>query len=260
MAVKNLIHTISTNRFLILELVIRTVKLRYRGSILGYLWTMLNPLIFMLIYTLIFVGFLRVKIECFPIFLFVGLLPWTWFAESINQGVNIFVSQGGFLKNAVFPGEVLPVVSVMSSMVNFLFALPILFVMLFYYGKGVTIHILALPLVMAVQFIFCIGLVFIFATYNVYYRDVHHLISLAVQALFFLTPVLYDVTRIPEKYQIYILYSPTALLVGSYRSIFFEQTWPNFLSLFLLLLFSLGVLGLGVSIYEKNRELIAESL
>lgn len=206
-------------RWLVIELVRRELKLRYRGTWLGFLWTMLNPLIMMVVYTLVFSAFLRLGIPKFPAFLLCGLLPWMmWFTESVTSGTNCLVNHAGFLKDAVFPSEVLPVVPVAVGMMNYLFSLPLLLLLLLVFHVPLKATLLALPVVMAVQFVFTLGLVYLTATYNVFFRDLSYLVNHLLLALIFLTPIMYDFSVIPARFHWILKLNPLTIIIDSYRN------------------------------------------
>ena len=179
-----LVKIIGQHRWLIVELVKREVKLRYRGTWLGFLWSMLNPLIMTAIYTLVFSFFLRVDIPKYSAFLFCALLPWNWFNEAITSGTNCLVDRPGFVRDAIFPSEVLPITSVATAMMNYVFSLPVLLIILLAYKVTLGWSLLVLPVIMAVQFLFSLGLVFFLGTLNVFFRDLRYIVQLALLAVF----------------------------------------------------------------------------
>ncbi len=260
-AFAELMRTLFFQRWLIIELVRRELKLRYRGTWLGFLWTMLNPLVMTLVYSLVFSVFLRVGISRFPAFLLSGLFPWMmWFTESVNSGTNCLVDHAGFLKNAIFPSAILPVVSVATGMMNYVFSLPIVFLLLAIFGIPLRITVLALPLVMLAQFIFTLGIVYFTATYNVFFRDLRYIVNHILLALFFLTPVMYDVSMVPERFQWLMKLNPVTTIIHSYRNILFYGVWPNWRNLGILLVLGLLLLFAGSRIFLINREVFAEHL
>ncbi|MEM1785192.1 MAG: ABC transporter permease [Candidatus Bathyarchaeia archaeon] len=245
---------------LIVELVRRELKLRYRGTWLGFLWTLLNPLVFTVVYTLVFSHFLRIGIPKFPAFLLTGLLPWNWFSESIMTGTSCLVDHAAFLKNAVFPAQVLPVVSVGAGMMNYVFALPVLIVLLVMYGVPLGWSMLALPLVMAVQFLLILSVVYFTSTFNVFLRDLRYIIQHGLLVGFFLTPVMYDLSFVPTRFQWLLKINPMTILIDSYRRLLFYGTWPHWRNLGFVLALALVLLVLGTMIFERRRETFAEYL
>jgi len=261
MHLARVLHTVVRQRWLIVELVKRDLKLRYRGTWLGFLWTMLNPLVMMLIYTLVFSTIMRSGILKFPVFLMCGLLPWMmWFTESITSGTNCLVDSSGFLKNAVFPSEILPIVSVGVGMMNYVFSLPILFALLAVFRVEVGWPLLILPVIMAVQFLFTVGIVFLTATYNVFFRDLRYIVQHIIMALFFLTPIIYDFSIIPERLRWIFKLNPLSTIIDSYRNALFYNAWPNWRNLGIVLVLGVVLVLLGVWAFENNKETFAEYL
>lgn len=249
-----------SRRALIAELVHRELKLRYRGTWLGFLWTMLNPLVFMVVYTLVFSHFLRIGIPKFPAFLLTGLLAWNWFSESVMMGTNCLVDHATFLRNAVFPAQILPVVSVGAGMMNYVFALPVLLVLLLVYQVPFGWTIFALPLVMAVQFLLSLGVVYLTATFNVFLRDLRYIVQHGLLVAFFLTPVMYDLSFVPARFQWILKINPMTIVIDSYRRILFYGIWPHWRNLSLVLALALVLWMIGVTVFERNREVFPEYL
>jgi ABC-2 type transport system permease protein len=255
-----LIKTIWQRRSLLVELVKRDVKLRYRGTWLGFLWSLLNPLIMTVVYTLVFVFFLHIDIPNYSVFLFCALLPWSWFNEAIMAGTDCFITRSGFVRDAIFPTVILPISSIASSMMNYVFSLPILVIAVIAFRVPVGWSLLTLPLVMAVQFLFTSGIVFILATFNVFFRDLRYIIQNLLMALFFLTPIMYDIHTVPESFWIIFKLNPMEHIINDYRSIFYYNTWPDWGDTGIVLAISIVLIGLGLWAFETRRESLAEYL
>ncbi|MEM1785588.1 MAG: ABC transporter permease, partial [Candidatus Bathyarchaeia archaeon] len=245
---------------LIVELVRRELKLRYRGTWLGFFWSLLNPLIFMVVYTLVFSYFFRIGIQKFPAFLLTGLLAWNWFSESVMMGTSCIVDHAAFLRNAIFPAQILPVVSVAAGMMNYIFALPVLFALLLVYQTPLGWTLLALPFVMLVQFLLSLGIVYFTATFNVFLRDLRYIVQHGLLVAFFLTPVMYDLSFVPTRFQWLLKINPMTIVIDSYRRILFYGNWPHWRNLALLLGLALIILALGSAVFEHNRETFPEHL
>jgi lipopolysaccharide transport system permease protein len=247
-------------RWLVLELVKREVKIRYRGTWLGFFWSLLNPLIMTGVYTIVFSLVFRVDIPKYPVFLLCGLLPWTWLNESIMTGTNCLVDRPGFVKDAIFPSRILPVTSIAASMMNYVFSLPILLIIIVIFQVPLTWYLLFLPMVMAVQFLFILGIVYLLATFNVFFRDLRYIIQNLLMALFFLTPVMYDITTIPVHFQVLFKLNPIAHIMNDYRNIFFYNTWPDWRDMGIVIAIAIALLILGTWAFESYRERFAEYL
>jgi ABC-type polysaccharide/polyol phosphate export permease len=214
----------------------------------------------MVVYTLVFSHFLRIGIPRFPAFLLTGLLPWTWFSESVMAGTSCLVDHATFIRNAVFPAQVLPVVSVGAGMMNYIFSLPVLFILLAVYKAPLGWTILALPLVMAIQFMLVLSIVYFTATFNVFLRDLRYIIQHGLLVAFFLTPIMYDLSFVPARFQWLLKINPMTIVIDSYRRLLFYGTWPHWRNLGFVLALALVLLVFGVVVFERNKETFAEYL
>lgn len=179
-------------RYLLYNLVIRDLKVRYKNSALGVLWSILNPLLIMLVFTLVFTVLIpRNNIRNYAVFILVGLLPWNFFAGSLSNTTNSIVGNSALIKKVHFPREVLPTANVLSNLVNFLLACVVLLVFLYISGLGLTIHSLWTIPILFTQIIFILGLGLILGTLNVFYRDTAMILDVILLAWFFLTPIFY---------------------------------------------------------------------
>lgn len=217
------------------NLVIRDLKVRYKNSVLGFLWSLLNPLLLMLVFTLVFTIMLpNLAIPKFPVFVLCALLPWNFFNTSVLGGTTSIVSNGHLIKKVYFPREILPIAMVLSNFVNLLLALPVLFALIVFFRVPLNVSLVYLPLIMIVQVAFTIGMALILATLDVFYRDTGVIMEVIMQAWFFLTPVFYPVSLLPEwkvvrgialpvRRLTYIL-NPMASIIASYRSVLYGFT------------------------------------
>lgn len=248
------------HRWLIYTFVARDLKLRYSGSALGVLWTLLNPLLFMLVYTLVFSVYFRMVKENYPVFLLSGLLPWIWFSESVQFGTTSILAGGGYIGRTMFPAEVLPIVAVLSPMMNFLFSLPMLALFIAGFRVHVGWPLLALPVVMLVQFVISLGIVLFTATYTVFFRDLAYLITHLLMLCMFLVPILYPLTNVPEPLRPIVASNPLAVLVISYQAIFFHNLWPDFRMLLGAAACGMALMWLGRRVFERHKDAFAEYL
>jgi ABC-type polysaccharide/polyol phosphate export permease len=248
-------------RVLIQTLVLRELKSRYRGSFFGFLWSFLNPLFLMLVYTLVFSIYLRNPMEGYPAFLFCGLLPWLWFSTSIMHGAASIRDGGHLIKKVVFPAEILPLIAVLSNMINFLLSLPILFIFLLIFNIAITPLILLFPLLLLIQFILSTGLAFFLSAVNVHFKDIQQILNNLLMLLFFLTPILYPVTFIPDKYrQFFLILNPLFPLMTSYQDILFNGRLPGAAGLSYLIFISILILFIGYNVFNKFRDTFAEEV
>jgi ABC-type polysaccharide/polyol phosphate export permease len=248
------------HRVLIQSLVARQLRARYRGSLLGFVWTFLNPLLLMLVYSLVFSVYMRFDMEDYGAFMFAGLLPWLWFSSSLSEGVNSIVSSGNLITRAMFPPEVLPVVSVFSNGLNFVFSLPVLFLIYLAYGVPIGPAVLALPVVMAVQLVLTLGIVLALSALNVQFRDVQHLLGSLLVFWFFLCPIIYPLSKVPGGLRIFALGNLMGALVTAYQDVLFHNRLPSWPLLGLAAAAAVAILLVGDALFRRHRETFAEWL
>jgi ABC-type polysaccharide/polyol phosphate export permease len=257
-------------RALIVTLVLRELRARYRGSLLGFLWSFLNPLLLMCVYVLVFAVYLRVPMEKYAVFLFTGLLPWLWFSQSLGHATGVIVGSGALVKRILFPAEILPLVSVLSNLANFLLSLPLLFVFLLVFGVRPGPWLLALPLILVIQLLLTVGLALPLAALNVHLRDVEQILANLLVLLFFLSPILYPVTTIPDTLRfgdlltlplrpLYFL-NPVAGLVQGYQKVIFYGQEPHWIHLGMVTLMALAALWGGYWVFDRLRDSLAEEV
>lgn len=228
-------------RELIMNLVLRDLRVRYKGSALGYLWTQFAPLLMMLVFWFVFSFLMQSSGAMYPIFLLVGLLPWNFCAEAVSAGTRSILDNANLIKKVYFPREVLPLVTVLSSLLNFVLSLPMLLVLmtilqLLYEPLGGRLNFswtfAYLPVLLLIQTIFLLGVTLIFSAFAVKYRDFMHLIGILVQFWFFLTPVVYSLDNIDlvvaglPVATVIRWVNPMASIVDFYRDILYGNMVP----------------------------------
>ena len=185
-------------RQLIGLLVVRELKVRYKRSVLGLLWTMLNPLLLMVVYTIVFTTVMPSAQPNFSIFLLSALLPWLFFQTSVLQGLHSILSNQDLIRKVRLPQAVFPLSVVGSNLVNFVLSLVPLLCLMIALGQPLTRAMLFLPLAILIVCVFTSGLTLLFATFTVFFRDVKHLAEVLLQMLMYLSPVLYDLRQLGE--------------------------------------------------------------
>ena len=212
-------------RELVKNLVARDLKLRYRSSVLGFAWCLLNPLLMMVVFTVVFTVMLEDnKIEKFPVFILAGVLAWNLHTTALTTAINSVVGQAALVQKVYFPREVLPIAAVLSNTVNFLLSLTVLFAMIFLYQVQLTNTLLFLPLVLLVQVMFTTGVALFLAALNVFYRDVASIMETLMLAWFFLTPIFYRIEDVfPVYSRLMYIVNPPASIIAAYRDILNSQ-------------------------------------
>ena len=252
------INDLVRHRSLIGHLVGKELKVRYRGSVLGFLWTFLNPLMLLGVYALVFSVYLRIQMENYAAFMFSGLLPWIWVHSSLVYGTNAITEGESLVTKVIFPLQVMPTVKVVAALVNYLLGLPILAAFIWLQGIPPSFNLLWLPLVLAAAWLFVWGLALLLSTLNVFLRDTQYIIANLLTLWFFLTPILYPLSQVPEKYRWLIKLNPLTLMMGSFQNLFFRRQGPNWTELGLLVLVGLAVAGVGMAVFDRYKESFAE--
>jgi lipopolysaccharide transport system permease protein len=218
-------------RDLITVLVARDFKVRYKRSLLGIAWSLLVPLAQLAVLYVVFNNMLQLNIPHFSSFLLAGILPWTWFQTSLMAASTTIVDNRELVKQVGFPVGVLPCVSVLSQLVHFLLAMPILAGFLLADGFKPSFALLALPVVMVVQFFLSVSAAYILATLQVRFRDTQYLLGIFLFLFFYVTPVFWDGGALPPRYRVVVNANPVAGLLNSYRRILMGGQWPEIRSL-----------------------------
>jgi lipopolysaccharide transport system permease protein len=264
-------------RYLLSNLVRRDLKVRYRNSLLGVLWSLLNPLLMMLVFSLIFAKLIpREDIRQYAVFFLVGLLPWNFFTGSLMGGTTSITGSTQLVKKVHFPRVLLPAASTISNLVNFFIAFIILIVFLYASGLGLTIHALWVPPILITQIIFILGLVLLFSSMNVFYRDVIMILNVVLLAWFFLTPVIYPLDWLGETRTFMGIsfdpavvmrwLNPMASIIDGYRTVLWGtmgSSGPASMDPIYLtrtLITSVLVFVLGLAVFNRTQHVFGEKL
>lgn len=238
----------------------KELKVRYKSSILGYLWSIANPLFFAMIYFFIFKLVMRVQIPNYTVFLITGLFPWQWFASSTNNSLYSFISNAQIIKKTVFPRSVIPFSNVMMEFLHFLCTIPVIMVFLFIYDLKPSISWLwGIPLIGIGQIILTFGLALFLSTLNLFFRDLERFVNLGIMLMFYCTPILYSVDLIPAKYQWIVNCNPLSLMIISWRDLFMNGS-INFIHLSQVYLSAIIMLVVGLWVFNKLKFRFAEIL
>lgn len=220
-----------TYRSLVRNLVLKDLKVRYKHSILGFLWSLLNPFLMMIVYTIVFTKLLRQPIANFPVFVFVALLPWNWCARSLGGSATSLIDNATIINKVYFPRVLLPISVVVSEAINFVLALPVLFMLMAWYGESITPWVVYLPVLFAMQGMLLLGLGMIVSGLNVIFRDTGVILDVVILAWFFLTPIFYDLPTLvqlnPESARVLRWFNPMASIIEEYRTILYHQSAPD---------------------------------
>jgi len=242
------------------QLISREIKSRYKQSFLGYAWVILNPLLQMLVMTFVFSLIIRVSSLGVPyaIFLYVALLPWNLFTNSLTHATNSLVNNSSLIKKIFFPRQIFIQATLIAKIVDFLFASIILVFFFLYYHQSLTLNFLWVIPIFIIQEIFTYGLALIFASLNLFYRDIQHLLSLVLVLWMYVTPVIYPVEMVPEAYRFIFKLNPMAVIINAYREVMLGGNMPKLSSLAIALALSLATYYLGRKIFNKLEGYFAD--
>ena len=248
-------------RELLKTIVKKDIRGKYKASFLGVLWSFVNPLLQVLVYAIVFPYIMKVQTENYLIFLICGIIPWTWFTTCISQGSGIFVYNSNLIKKVYFPREILPISSVTAGLINFLISCIIIVIFVLLGGVGLSWHLIFLPLLAVIQYIFTLALVFLISSINVYVRDVEYIVVFILNMLFYATPVLYSYEMFEGTKLIWLFrLNPMAHLINAYRDIFYVHQIPQLMNLLVVFVCSIILLIICYLIFKKLEKRFAEEL
>lgn len=248
-------------REMVRSLIKRDLKGRYKNSALGFLWTFLNPLFQLIIYTFVFSVIMPMNIENYYIHLFVALVPWIFTSSCMTGGARVIIDQQDMVKKIYFPREILPISFTTSQFVNMLLSMLVILVVVLFSGHGVNfLTLLYLPLVMAVHYLFCLGIVMICSAITVYLRDMEMILGVISFAWMYLTPVIYSENMVPEKYRTLYYLNPMTPIIVAYRKILYYKESPEVIQLLQVGL--VGIVGVlaGILIFKRLQRRFVEEL
>lgn len=219
---------IVSHRNLIWELTARNLKVRYRRSVFGFLWAVLNPLLNALVYALVFAVLLRSPIDRFVLFILIALLVWQAFSASVLESMNIVTGSASLVARVHFPHEVLPMAVTLTNTINLVLALPSVLVVMALTHTPLQLQVIYLPVVILSIFCFSLGIAFVAAATNVFFRDTRNFLDVVMTLWFFLTPIIYDINQVfPRGQRVIYWANPPAALISSLRLIFYHNAWPD---------------------------------
>ncbi len=242
---------------LIIELAKKELKVRYKNSVLGYLWSILSPLSSAVVFYIAFKIVIRLKIDNYVLFLIAGLFCWQWYTNSIFASSTLFLNNSTLIKKVKFPRDTLVYSMVLNDLIHFVLALPVIFLFIAIYKQKFPTMIVFLPILLIFQFLLVSGVSLIISSLNLFFRDLERLVIVFTNLLFYITPIIYNEDMIPAKYRFIIYLNPMAYFVILYRRIFIN----NQLEYNLLLLaasYSLLIFYIGYRIYKSLEWRFAE--
>jgi lipopolysaccharide transport system permease protein len=248
-------------RSLLKALVLKDLKLKYRGSIFGFLWSLTNPLLMIVVYTLAFTFILGIRSEMFVFYLMLGQLAWTFFATSAMMSTASIVDNTGLLRTVLFPRAIMPIATVLFNLAQYLLTIAVFLPIMFAWYKIPLVEPMILfPAVLVLHVGFTIGIALILATATVFFRDVRHLVEVALAVLFWTTPIVYQLDRVPEHLRLLILLSPMSPFVVAYQKLFFYREWPEPTLWLIAITYAAGAFVAGITLALAFEDRFTEQL
>ncbi|MBV9762712.1 MAG: ABC transporter permease [Acidobacteriaceae bacterium] len=240
-------------RELIWALAMKELKIRYKRSVLGFLWALLNPMLLMLVLSVVFSTIMKINIPHYAIFLLSVLLPWTFFSQSLSYAVESIVGNADLIKKVRVAKLVFPVAAVASNMINLLLSIIPLALIVVLMGHPFHLTWIYLPVPLLALTIFTLGATFFFAAANVYYRDVAHILQIVLQAWFYITPIIYSIDFFPEKYRWIFKLNPIQFVLNGFRLSVYYGLLPTPESIFASFLCAFIALFIGFAVFRRHQ-------
>lgn len=241
--------------------------MRYKNAVLGFLWTILNPLLLMVVLSVVF-RFFKPRWEYteeypFPMFLLCGLIPWTFMAHSLSQSTASLLDNASLIRKVYFPREIIPLSSILANFMNFMLSLVVLFFFLLAFGMMPSVWIIVVPLIVFAELLFVMGIALAASSLNVFYRDVAYIVELTLLVWWWGTPIFYPQSEViqpnlpPLVYRLYMA-NPMAAVVVSLRQVFLERRFPDISVLITLFAVAIVSFVIGVAIFRRRQGVIAD--
>ena len=248
-------------RQMIFSLVKKDLRGRYKGSVLGFLWTFINPLFQLIVYTIVFSKILPNNIDKYYLYLFVALIPWIFFSSSITVGAASIVAQKDLVKKIYFPRMVIPISYVTSCFVNMLLCFIVIFAVIIVTGAGINfLAVLTLPVIMIVEYVFALGMALLTSAITVYFRDLEHILGIVSMAWMYLTPVVYSKSIVPPRYLPIFNLNPMTHIIDCYRTVLYDRQVPDLTTLLWAAVLGVLFLLIGAVVFNKLQKHFAEEL
>ncbi len=243
------------------SLIQRELRGRYKGSVLGFAWTFINPFLQLVVYTIVFSHIMRADIDAYYLFLFVALIPWIFFSASVSAGAGCLLAQKEMIKKIYFPREVIPISFVTYQFVNMLLSFLVVFAVLLISGKGLNpVALLYLPIVMIAEYILALSITMIASALTVYLRDVEHILAIVMMAWQFLSPVMYSMDMVPDEFKGIFNLNPMTPIINAYRDILYYKEPPEVGTLLHGYIFGLVLLAIGWFVFRVLQKHFAEEM
>jgi len=257
-----------TRREILLNLVMRDLEVKYKGSVIGIFWSLLNPILMLLIYTVVFRYVIGMNVKNFPIFFMCGFLPWIFLSNSVTMATPSVVNNPNLVRKVYMPRAIIPLSAMMACLVEFVMTLVILLLALPLFGHAPSLKALLLPLIVILQAVFVAGLALLFSASTVHFRDIKHLLDVLLIVWFWLTPIVYPLSKVesldlpwPLLSRVVaglINYNPMSVFVSAYRAILLQNALPSLTTIAMILIYAFGAAIIGWVIFARSSARFAE--
>ena len=239
----------------------KEIRGKYKGSFLGVLWSFINPLLQTIVYTVVFSIIMKNNtIDNYLIFVVTGIIPWSFFITTMTQGMTTITANAGIIKKVYFPREILPISVALSGLVNFFISCVIIIMFCIFSGVGISWHIILVPFIALLQFIFSLGMVFALSAINVYIQDMEYIVQFVLNMVFYATPILYQASDLPLTFQKILSLNPMTYIMVAYRDTFMYHMLPSVKTMFVLAIISVLICFVGYKIFKKLERKFAEQI
>jgi lipopolysaccharide transport system permease protein len=248
-------------RDLIVILTQKEMKVRYKSTLFGYVWSIAHPLAFALVFFMAFKVFMRIQMEGYAVFLIAGLFPWQWLSNSVNASPMVFLVNTSLIKKVYFPRNILPLATVLQDMIHFILSIPVIVLLLLIYHKSPSFSwVYGIPLLLVAQLLMTYGFSLMISSINLFFRDLERLTIILTTLVFWFTPIIYPETMIPDRYiKLILFFNPLSPLMISWRRLFLDGSLELAL-VAVSFIYSLAIFMLGYLIYKKLSWKFAEVL
>jgi len=256
----NIIANLWNYRHLAIKLAISDFKLRYKNSVLGFFWSLIEPLLILVVSYVVFSYFMRMSVEHYQLFLLVGIISWNMLSRGTTIGLNSVLGKSGLVNKVYFPREILIISSSITALLMTLLEFIVFGVFMIIFDISPTRTIIYFPIILIIQFFLVLGLNFGLASLNVYYRDIQYIWAVVLQAGFFATPILYPISIIPDKYIWVIKLNPMTHIIDIFRGSMIYSVTPIFRDMTFIIISTFLILIIGYIIFLKLEPKFAEEI
>lgn len=254
------INDIRSSHYIIMNFINQDLTIKYKRSLLGFFWSLLNPIATMTITSIVFSAIMRFDLNEFAIFLFAGLIPWNFIAMSIDTSSVAIINNEGYIKKIYIPKVIFPVVSTTSNFITMLFSMGALFVIMLGLGAKISLSLIFLPISFMILYIFTLGNALIISILNVYFRDMKYIVGIILSVWYYYTPILYPIKFIPENIRYIFYLNPVYYIIELFRAPIYNNVFPDLKTITISVLIAFSCFLVGIFIFYKNEQNIVYRL